>query len=790
MSKALPLTATLTLALGIGLAGTIFGFTYGSVLVDLPFDRASGWVVVERLVNGDDSDGRVNAEDLHEWRAAARSFDALFAFEPVEAGLADTAGAAERVAAARIEPAGLDLMGVTPIRGRLFTAGEGTPGGPAAVLVGEGLWRRRYGADPQLLGRIVRVDGTPREVVGIMPQAFGFPTNQELWMPLTLAGPGLPRAAAERLSVAGRIGTATDVAGALRELREIDTTLTRRFPETNDAFSVRIQPYTTGTIGAEIVAFQVAMLGVAVLVLVVAAVNVANLLLARGVERAREFAIRMTLGESRNRLRLRLLGESGAVAAVGGLLGVGVASLGLRVLTGVITEAGIPPPFWFDIGLTPATLGSIAGLAAVATLVAGLPPALQATRVDVGRVLQDEGRGVSSARANRLMRALLVAQIALTTAILSSAAVMVRSMQTLRVRDYGMDVERLLTAKVALPASFDRAGRAEFWEALERRLTSALGTEQAALTSALPVREFPKVQAVVTGSEPPGNQVPPSATLAAVSPSYFDVIGSRLIDGRAFNDHDTGTAARVAIVNQSFVRRHFGPTESPLGTALTITTSRGARSRVVVVGVAPDLWMDGPRNRRPDGIYVPLTQQDVVAARVLVRGRSGAPPASGAIISALASVDPDVPAYEVWSMGRVIERGTFFYVFLPSLFLVFGITALALASVGLFAVMTFAVQRRRLELSIRSSLGATPAGLVGLVLRSASRNVALGVALGGALGLVMNQSLTRFLVAVTPADPFALALVGAVLFSVSLIAAAGPAMRAGRVPPTEALKAQ
>ncbi|MGE0594686.1 MAG: ABC transporter permease [Dehalococcoidia bacterium] len=789
MAKTLPLTATLTLALGIGLAGTIFGFTYGSVLVDLPFDRASGWVLVERLVDGDDSDGRVNAEDLHEWRAAVRSFDALFAFEPVEAGLADAAGVAERIAAVRIEPTGLDLMGVRPVRGRLFTTEEGTPGGPAVVLLGEGLWRRRYGAAPEILGRIVRVDGTPREVIGIMPHSFGFPTNQEVWIPLALEGPGLPRAVAERVSVAGRIGAASDVAGALRELRQIDAALARRFPETNDAFSVRMQPYTTGTIGAEIVAFQVAMLGVAVLVLLVAAVNVANLLLARGVERAREFAIRLTLGESRNRLRLRLLGESGAIAAVGGLTGVGVASLGLRVLTGVITEAGIPPPFWFDIGLTPATLGSIAGLAAVATLVAGLPPALQATRVDVRRVLQDEGRGLSSARANRLMRALLVAQIALTTAILSSAAVMVRSMQTLRVRDYGMDVDRLLTAKVSLPASFDREGRAAFWEALERRLASDLGKDQAALTSALPVREFPKVQAVVTGKPPRGNQTLPSATLAAISPSYFDVIGSRLLDGRAFTDHDTDTAARVAIVNQSFVRRHFAQAEAALGTALTITTSRGAH-QVVVVGVVPDLWMDGPRNRRPDGIYVPLTQRDVRAARVLVRGRPGAPPPSAVITSALASVDPDVPAYEVWSMGRVIERGTFFYFFLPSLFLVFGITALALASVGLFAVMTFGVQRRRFELSIRSSLGATPAGLVGLVLRNASRSIALGVALGGALGLVMNQSLTRFLVAVTPTDPFALALVGGVLFAVSLLAAAGPAVRAGRVPPAEALKAQ
>jgi len=784
----LPSAAVLTLAMGISLAGTIFGFTYGTVLVDLPFDGRGRWVLVERLVNGDDADGRVNVEDLHAWREDCRAFDLLAGFEAFEASLAEGTDPAERVRAARVEVAAIDATGVGPIRGRRFFEAEGRTGGPEVVLLGERLWQRRFGADPGLVGRTVRVDGSPREVVGIMPAGFGFPVNQELWLPLRLGAAGRPRETADQVFVVGRVAANASIAGARLDLARIDADFARRVPRSGSGLTTRVEPYTTGMIGAEIVRFQLAMLGVAVLVLAVAAVNVANLLLARGVARTREFAVRATLGASRLGLASRVLGETALIAALGGLLGVGLAGLGLAALTDTIAAAGIIPFFWFDLGLTPATLAGIAGLAMVATLVSGIPPAFQASHGRSGEVLK-EGRGATSVRISRAMRGLVVAQLALTTAILSSAGVMIRSMQSLRSRDYGFEAAGMHTAKVSLPAAYDSEQRARFWGGLLQQLSAEARVSKAALTSALPVREFPKVHFIVGGREP----VPPvdveTASVAAISPAFFDVLGANVLEGRAFTAFDTAQSPAVAIVNQSFARRHFVGVAA-LGASLEILDVAGTRVTTAIVGIVPDLWMDGPRNRRPDGLYVPLSQRDASAVRVITRGTGGERSLRAAVAAALTAVDADVPAYESWSMEAVIARASFFYRFLPSLFLVFGGAALGLASVGLFAVMTFAVQRRRLELSIRLALGSTPGGLARLVLRRAMGELAIGLLVGCGMGLLLNQSLTRFIVSVTAADPVSFGAVGLVLVTVCGMAALGPAVGAGRVHPIESLRAQ
>jgi hypothetical protein len=319
--------------------------------------------------------------------------------------------------------------------------------------------------------------------------------------------------------------------------------------------------------------------------------------------------------------------------------------------------------------------------------------------------------------------------------------------------------------------------------ALDPRVT------RVALTSALPVREFTKVQVLVGGREPARPEDTPAASLAAVSPAYFDVLDTRLLEGRPFNALDTDRTAPVAIVNHAFRRRHFDGA-SPLGASVEIVSARGVRSEATVVGVAPDLWMDGPRNRRPDGVYVPLTQQDLVSARVLARGAGAEPDLRAAIAGHLSRLDPDVPAYEVWPMEAVIARASFFYYFLPSLFLVFGGAALGLAAIGLYAVMTFAVQARRVEMGVRRALGATRPGVVTLVLRRAVGQVGIGLLLGGAAGALLSQSLTRFLISAGAIDPITLAAVGAVLAGVCVAATIGPAIWASRVNPVEALRTQ
>lgn len=783
---ALPIAAFLTLALGIGLAGTIFGFTYGTVLVDLPFEGR--WVVAERLVNGDDADGRVNAEDLHAWRAEAHSIDPLFGYQIIEASLGDDAGPTERIAGARIETAGLSAMKITPLLGRGFSDEEGRAGGPEVVLLGEDVWRRRFGGSAAVLGRTIRIDGVPRQVVGVMPADFGFPVDHELWLPLRL-DVGAPREVAAQVFVAGRLAPGVTLQAAGSEIARLDDALRRRFPATNAAYTTRVQSYTNGTIGAEIVAFQVAMLGVAVLVLIVAAVNVANLLLARGASRTREFTVRAALGASRTALVAQLLGETAVIAAAGGLGGIVLARVGLLRLTDAVIAGGINPFFWFDIGLTPATMAGVAGLTVLACLVAGIPPALQASRTAVGEVLKDEGRGTSGLRVGRFMRGLVIAQLALSMAVLSVAGVMVRSIQTLRVRDYGFDEGGILTGKVALPPSYAAAERARFWDSLGREMAADRRVARVALASALPVREFTKVQVVIGGQEPARPEDTPAASMAAVSPEYFDVLGARLLEGRPFSVLDTEGTASVAIVNRTFWRRHFDGV-SPLGASLGIISARGVRSEATIVGVAPDLWMDGPRNRRPDGVYLPLAQQDLLSARVLAVGAAGAAEVRAAVADTLSRLDPDIPAYEVWPMEAVIARASFFYYFLPSLFLVFGGAALVLAAIGLYAVMTFAVQARRLEMGVRRALGATPLGVVTLVLRRVVGQVVVGLVLGGAAGALLSQSLTRFLISANPFDAATLAFVGALLSGVCVVATIGPAIGASRVNPVEALRSQ
>jgi predicted permease len=781
------LTAILALGLGIGLPAAMFSVIRAVAWRGLPVEQGQRIIDIERRPVGASGEGwGVDARDWSAWRESQRSFEDMGAYTTGNVALRIDAGAV-RAAAGRVTANSFDLLRVRAAFGRTFRSGEDTPGAEPVVVLSHTLWRDRFGSDPGVLGRTVYVDGRPATVVGVMPEGFQFPVREDLWVPFII--PANPVEWFPAFSVFGRLAGNVSLDAARTEFELLAARVAERFPESNRNMGVALKPFTVRYMGETAMLQMLVLLGAVLLVLIIACTNVANLLLVRAVQRVRELAVRAALGAGRRRLISQLLLESALLAVLGGALGLLVAWAGMRGLGMLIGAERLP--YWAVLQLDPVTLLFAALLTLFAAVVAGILPAFKAMGANVSGMLRDESRGASSMRLGVIMQGLVVLQIGFSLALLVTTGLMLLSVRRVHNVKLGFATANVVTAQFTFPESYDENARRLFFAELERRLAAEPAVAGVAIASSLPASRASIPSFRVEGLTYDETQGLPRARRVSISHGFFDAYQTAITRGRAFTPQDARDGQPVTIVNERFAQRFF-PGQDALGKRIRLGPDSTAPWRTIV-GIVPDLWMagmDSGDERNPAGVYVPLAQVVPAAASLAVRAGGSTGDIGNLIRNAVSTLDPDVPVFDLKPMTQLIQDNSWFYGMGAAIVSACGITALLLATIGLYGVVAFSVGQRLREFGIRMAVGATPASIVALVLRRSSVQIAIGSALGIALALAIGQGVATLMFNVSPTDPVVYASLVLFLVAVTIAATLIPASRAARTDPLETLRAQ
>jgi putative ABC transport system permease protein len=786
----LSLGAILTLGVGIGLSTTVFCVVNGGLFKGLPFPNADRIVAVFSTNPGQGQPRLpIVVHDLAVLQSRQTSFDAIGAYGAGPYNLSVEEGRPERFQGGQLTLDAFRALGVQPILGRGFQEGDDQPGASNVVLLGHDLWRDRYGSAPDIVGKVIRANGSQLTIIGVMPEKFAFPIRETLWVPLRIDPLATPRAQGPRYPVVGLLKKGVSPSQATAQLATIASQLERDFPETNRGVGAGAIPYVESFLGTEIFAMLFTMLGAGIGVLLIACVNVSNLLVARASLRRREVAVRMALGAARGRIIRQHLTEVTVLAIAGAAIGILLSIAGMRWFTSSLSVN--PPPFWITFELDHRIMLFVLGLIVLSSLFAGGLPALQASRVSAGAALKDDSRSSTSGRFGRFSSALVVAELAVSCGLLIAAGLMIKSVVQLRTVPMPFAIEHVLTARVDLPRNEypDSPASIRFFEQLLPRLQAVPGVEAATLSDGLPAAGNGSIPVQIPGKAYPQQSDYPLAREGIVTPGYFQTFQTTVINGREFNTSDNASGQPVAIVNESFARAHY-PGMDAVGRQFKRIRPGKTEPWLTIVGLVPDLLMEGIGNNgaSPVGYYIPIAQSDVAnGVRIAVRTRGDAVALTPLLRSAITALDSNLAIYEVSSMRRVIDRQTWFYTTFGTFFMSFGICALLLAAAGLYGVMSFAVTQRTREMGVRSALGAKGAQLVTLIMRRSVVQLAVGVALGLALALVASGALRPVLYRVDPRDVTVFAGVITMLVVVSLLASLLPARRVARIDPVKAL---
>ena len=785
--------AVIALGLGIGLTAVMFSIVYGALLRGLPFENGDRILSVTRTdPENDQRSMSVSPHDYRDWAEAQTSFDELAGYYEgtVNVRWADEP---ERFDGAFVSANLFRALGVQPQIGRSFAAGEDEWGAPATVILSQRLWMDRFSGDRDVLGTVVSVNGETAEIIGVMPEGFRFPTTQEIWVPLRQDLAGTRRGEGVSLSVLGTLREGVSRDAAMVELSAIMSRLVAEYPETNlEGITPEMRPFTEQFIGPEGKTMLYTMLGTVSLVLLIACANVANLLLARAAGRTREMGIRTAVGASRGRVVGQMVLEALAIAAVAAMLGTVVAWIGVASFERAIAPTN--PPFFMVFRVDGPILAFIAAGAAFSAVVAGGIPALKASGADVSSILKDESRGSSSLKIGRLSRVLVVGEIAMSLGLLVAAGLMTKSIARLNSYDYPFETDAVFTARLGLFQSEfpDTAARHAFYRELEQRIEGIPDARYAALSNSLPGMGSDGGIVAIEGMTYADDRDHPFSFSAVAGPGYFETVGVEILRGRDFDARDVTGSEPVAIVNQSFVERHF-PGESGLGRRFREGGSASTEPWRTIVGVAPDLHMGGmddlsvPGSEQA-GFYVPIEQGDARFMSILVRGPAQPMAVTEAVRQAVTSIHDGTPLYFVDTLDARIREETWFFSIFGSLFLVFGGVALFLAAVGLYGVMAFTVARRTPEVGIRLALGASRGQVLAMVLRQGMGQVGLGLLFGAGLAFLVSRGIAAVLFDVSPNDPVVFGAIALVLAATGMVASLIPARRATKADPAHALR--
>ncbi|HEX9581418.1 MAG TPA: ABC transporter permease [Gemmatimonadales bacterium] len=783
--------AVITLALGIGLCTTTFSLVYGVFVRGLDVPQADRLQVIYRTNPSRNIDVMsVTQHDFYDWRERQRSFEGLAGFSSGTVNLSGTEGP-ERYDGSYVSANLFDLLRVAPAVGGTFHEGDDRAGAPLTLVLGYDAWTNRYGADPNIAGKPVKVNGEAATILGVMPKGFMFPQDAQLWVVRRDERARAPKRDGLSFRVVGRLQPGVSWDQAKAEMASIAAQLADEYPESNKGVTTIFQTFIEDDTGPELLAVFSGMQVATVFVLLIACANVANLLLARATLRTREAAVRTAIGASRLRVVMPFFAETLVLAFIGAVLGTGIAAIGVELFDRA--TSGVGKPYYMVFALDLPILAFVVGLTLLTALVAGIAPALQILRTDVNSTLKDESRGSSGAHGGRVSRALVMAEIALSCALLVGAGLMVKSIVKLRNYDYPFATANVFTARAGLFETDypDRDRRAEFWRTLLQRLETMPGAVAATLTSSLPGDVPGNDRVAIEGQTYPTEQDYPRSGSSLITPGYLETFDVPMRRGRAFTPQDDRNALPVAIINEAFAEQYF-PGGDPVGRRIRQGTS-GADSIpwLTIVGVAPTLYVKGldPGNDNLAAYYLPLAQRDSRFLTIAVRS----PGADGMALApsvreVIRSLDPDLPIYDAYSMLRYIKFNTWFFHVFGTLFIVFGAAALFMASVGLYGVLAFSVSRRVKEMGIRMALGASARSVLGLIVRQGAFQLTVGLTVGLAMAFGLSRVLRVIMFDVEPSDPGVFGAIVAVILGVGLAASLVPARRATAVDPIVALR--
>jgi putative ABC transport system permease protein len=791
--------ALIVLTLGIGATTAIFSVVDAVVLRGLPFDEHDRLVAVgERrprsltAPSNQDPDALapVAPQNYMDWAAQQQVFESMSAFGFRAMTLREGAGEPEEVRTLRVTAGFFAVLRVQPVLGRAFVGGHEVEGRHRVALLSDGFWRRRFGADPNIVGRVVPLDGAPYEVIGVMPSAFAFPVGAarptDLLVPYVVPPDEQTRQTGSRsyyLQSIARLKPGVSIPRAQAQLDQVAAALERTHPVWNKGHRIGVRRLTDHLVGASTRSWMMMLLGAVAIVLLIACANVANLQLARATGREREIGIRAALGAGRSRLIRQLIVENLILAVAGTLLALAVAAWGVQVLRAAMPE-GVPRITAIAINLR--ILASAAALSVGTGLLFGVFPALQLSRPDVVAALTDASRGATAGpRRQRLRGVLVVAEVALAMVLLVGAALFIGSFISLIRIDPGFNAERVLSAIVfprVAPGSRAPDFAPAFGEIVDR-ISSAPGVvHAAAISGGLPLSGSMSItDLAVPGRTIEGDK---GVSIRGVTFDYHRALQIPLRRGRFFDATDRKASPNVAILNEAAARKYF-PGEDPLGrTVLIDSTER------TIVGVVGDVRQSSLETEPMEEAYVPIFQRPRPTAELVIRTNGDSYTVLPHVKAAVLAVLPDVPLRNARTMDELVGARTAQRRLNMLLLGLFGVLGLVISAVGIYGVMAYAVSQRTREIGVRMALGATRGRVIGMVLRQAAVLVTIGLVLGAGGAWYLSTMATRFLFRLDPHDPRAFAAATVVLIGSAVIASVVPARRAARVAPIVALRAE
>jgi predicted permease len=784
-------TAAFILALGIGGTTAIFSVVDGILLRPLALHQPERLVVLWGIETGLRSgSSAASYPDFVDIEESNTVFEEMAFWSSPTMAVTGPEGEPINVEGSRISHDLFPTLGVAPAIGRGFLPEEDREGAEPVLILGHGFWTSRFGRDMGVLGSTVAVDGVQRTVVGIMPPGFDMLFGKQIWIP------GTPTHATDsrgqhRIIALGRLKPGVSIEAAEAEMRAIAARLETEYPEFNTNRSARLEPLHETVIGDVRPALLVLLGAVGVVLLIVCA-NVANLMLARGMTRGKEVAVRTALGASRPRLVRQFLTESAVLAVIGGALGVGIAFLGIDLLLATIPG---DIPRIAEVAVDGRVLGFALLTTIVTGLLFGLIPALHGSKLDLHTALKEGSRTTSQGSSRtRVRQTLVVAEMALAVMLVAGAGLFVNSFLRLQRVDPGFNSERVLVVPISLPGSRYSADEwpkvIGFYDQLMERVASLPGVESVSAAYRHPLDGGWETSFQLLGvyERPQGER--PEARIRPVTTEYFRTVGIPLIEGRSFTDRDDEHVPNVVIINQAFARAFF-PDESPVGHIL----ERWAwwpfqTGQFEIVGVVGDVKMDGVASTTPWAMYYPHRQMPFSEMQLLVRTAGDPIALAGAVRAEVWTLDSDLPLENIRSLEQIRADSVAPERFQTLLLGLFATLAIILAATGIYGVLSYAVAQRTGEIGIRISMGAETADVLRLVVGQGLRLTLAGVAVGLVGAFLSTRMISSLLFDVSPSDPLTFGAVAGTLVLVALAACTIPALRASQVDPVHALRAE
>ena len=785
-------TTMVTLGLGIGATTAIFSVSDAMLWKPVPLPSIETLAVVgERIPDEPKYYNYMSAADVDDIRRGSTALEGIAAFQTGLANIMGTGGEPERAEQALVSANFFDTLRVQPALGRGFQAGEDQLGREHEVVLSDRLWRRRFGADPAIVGQTIRLDDQPYHVTGVMPETFDFPLATEVWTPIALTPVQRTSRRGGIVMAVARLKDGRTVDQASAEIGSIAAQLEKTYPDSNHGRQFLVWPAHRFLVNYDTHQYLVMLLGAVCFVLLIACVNVANLQFGRATGRLREVAVRTALGAGRGRVMTQLLTESVLLAMGGAVLGLLLAKWGVGLIRG-----GMPPEVmryvigFKDMQLDGRALGFTLLAAVASGILAGLAPAWQCSRPNLVESLKEGGRGSSAGRGRHRMRNVLVcAEISLAVILLVGAGLMVRGFHTLLNAGEKFDPATVLTMRLAITANkYHEPHQMEaFYRQVLERISALPGVKSAAVATAMPYSDHSSGRAFTIEGRVQDRGPEPAAMYQSTSASYFDTLHVGLREGRFFSTGDGAESAKVAVVSQKLARTWW-PKESPVGHRIKLGRPDSKAPWITIVGVVEDV-AHATYDRNPRAaIYVPFQQAPALWMDVGIRTAGDPLRLAPAVIGAVRSVDAEQPITAMRTMERSIHNQAIGLNYVAVMMAIFGSIALVLSAVGVYGVMAYLVSEQTHEIGIRMALGAPRDNVLRMVFRRGMITTAIGLAVGLPLAYGFARLMASLIYGVTASDPVTfvgipLALVGAAALAIYV-----PARRAMKIDPIVALR--